>query len=171
VGIKLDQGKMRILCEEDKRDHEPFETVSLSNHEMRSSAGILKRKALEQVWTQSRSGTGAWKQEAPTRKVRTAVDVLAFCKENNSHLKTVYAIYSQNCFRRQRFSVYTKTQRMLDSMVERICVTKNRETQRRTVVVFGNALIDSGKHGTERICFRALKDLLRQWSTTTVFHS
>jgi len=51
---------------------------------------------------------------------------------------------------------------MLDSMVERTCVTKNRETQSRTVVVFGNALINSGKHGTERICFRALKDLLWQ---------
>jgi hypothetical protein len=81
---------------------------------MQSHAGILKRNALEQVWTQSKTDMAAWKQEAPTRKVRTARDVLEFCEETNSHLKTVYAFYSQNMFRRQRLSVYTKTRRMLE---------------------------------------------------------
>jgi hypothetical protein len=163
VGIRMDRSKFDTLKENRKHgDYDPFETIHLSNHEMRARSGKLKRMKLNAIWSESKPKIRAWNATAPSRKVSTTAEILDFCRNTNSELHDVYGFYSQNCFRRQRFSVYSRTQHMLDMMVEKICGTSERKVQERTVVVFGNAAINSGECRTGRICLGELKRLLRQ---------
>ena len=104
----------------------------------------------------------AFNDNAP-RKTQLTKDkfVVEYCVPTNQALGDVYKFHSAERVHRLRFDVASRTRRMLEEAVVMICGTNDREEQQRTVVVFGNASVNSGKPGHSRICRKALFDILR----------
>ena len=140
-----------------------FERISLRKTEMSSKAGHKKRSKQMEKWMEADAAVSTFNDNAPRKTQLTKTKFAAeYCVPTNRSLGEVYNFHSADRVRRLRFDVASRTRRMLEEAVVAICGTSDREEQLRTVVVFGNASVNSGKTGHSRICHKALFDILRR---------
>jgi len=140
-----------------------FERISLRKNVMQSKAGQKARVRKMNEWMGWSEAVSTFNENAPS-PLKSSKDLFLndYCTPTNAALGEVYEFYAQNCIRRLRFDVDSKTRAMLEDAVASICGTNDRKEQKRTVVVFGNAAVNTGKTNHSRICYGALIDLLRR---------
>lgn len=139
-----------------------FQRISLRKNVMMSKAGQKKGTKAMSAWMMDNDDVVTFNENAPTPlKPSSQLFTDEYINPTNQALGGVYDFYAQNCVRRLRFHVASKTRSMLEDAVATICGTFDRKEQEKTVVVFGNAAVNTGKNGHSRICYKALIDILK----------
>ena len=139
-----------------------FERISLRKTEMVSVSGNKRRSKKMADWMAANDAVTTFNQHAPSElKLSAEQFIQEYCIPTNQALGDVYDFHAQNCMRRLRFNVASRTRMMLERAIDMICGTSNQEEQKKTVVVFGDAAVNSGKCGHSRICYGALIGMLK----------
>jgi len=146
-----------------------FERISLRKTVMNNKAGISYRIRAMKEWSDQNEAFTRFTEKAPqktkcpsTGRSYTASEYIEhYVNPTNAHLGGVYEFKTQNCVRRLKFNVNVRRKAMLEDAVAQICGTNDPKLQAETVVVFGNASVNSGKTKCSRICHRELLDLLK----------
>ena len=159
MGVIIDDECFQRLGEVNNKH---FQLIRLDKTWMDRLSGIKKATSTINEWREINDAVRKFETDAPSHKVATLEEFDGYCQRTNQALHGLYGFYTQNCVRRLRFMRVCRQQAMLESALEKICGTKDREQQKKTVVVFGDASINSGKCGKAKVCHGELVGFLEK---------
>ena len=159
TGCVIDEECFRRLNEVNNKH---FQLIELHKTWMDRQSGAKKAASRINEWREQNEVVRHFEANAPSHKVATSEEFTSYCERTNERLGDVYRFYTQNCVRRLRFMRVCRQQAMLEEAVVKICGTSDREQQKKTVVVFGDASINSGKCGKAKVCHGELLEFLER---------